>query len=228
MHSSHPGDDRRQMIKVVLADDHPAVLAGIGGALQKAPDIEVLGCAARGDEALDLVRTMRPDVVLLDCRLPGLDGPRVAQAIRDAGLPTRVLALSAYSDDTYVHGMLTAGASGYLLKDEALETVVEAVRSVACGGQWFSQAVQAQVRRWAQGATPLPAEVVDLTARELEVLQLVALGWSNARIADDRGIVEGTVKQHVSSIYTKLNVRSRAEAVAWAWQHTAGESHGRK
>jgi len=122
-------------ISVVLADDHPAVLAGIRGALQEASDIEMKGYATRGDEALDLIQTLRPDVALLDCRLPGLDGPAVAQAAHEKGLPTRVLALSAYTSDTYVHGMLAAGACGYLLKDEALETVVEAVRAVAAGGR---------------------------------------------------------------------------------------------
>jgi len=206
-------------ISVVLADDHPAVLAGIRGALMEAPDVDVVGCAEQGIEALDLIRTLRPDVALLDCRLPGMDGLAVAQPIRKEGLPTRVLALSAYTDDTYVHSMLAAGACGYLLKDEALETVVEAVRAVACGGRWFSQAVQEQVKRWALGATPLPAEVAGLTDRELGVLRLMAQGRDNVRIADALCIAAGTVKNHVISIYAKLNASSRAEAVAWAWQH---------
>ena len=206
-------------ISVVLADDHPAVLAGIRNALAEAPDVDVVGCAEQGIEALDLIRTLRPDVALLDCRLPGMDGPAVAQAIQDKRLPTRVLALSAYTSDSYVHGMLAAGASGYLLKDEALETVVEAVRAVACGGRWFSQAVQEQEERWALGATPLPAEVAGLTDRELGVLRLMAQGRDNVRIADALCIAAGTVKNHVISIYAKLNASSRAEAVAWAWQH---------
>ena len=206
-------------ISVVLADDHPAVLAGIRNALTEAPDVDVVGCAEQGIEALDLIRTLRPDVALLDCRLPGMDGLAVAQAIQDKRLPTRVLALSAYTSDTYVHGMLAAGASGYLLKDEAWETVVEAVRAVACGGWWFSQAVQEQEKRWALGATPLPAEVAGLTDRELGVLRLMAQGRDNVRIADALCIAAGTVKNHVISIYAKLNVSSRAEAVAWAWQH---------
>ena len=206
-------------ISVVLADDHPAVLAGIRGALQEASDIEMKGYATRGDEALDLIQTLRPDVALLDCRLPGLDGPAVAQAIRKEGLPTRVLALSAYTDDTYVHGMLAAGACGYLLKDEALETVVEAVRAVAGGGRWFSRSVRDQLMSWSLGATPLPAEVAGLTDRELEVLRLIAQGRDNARIADALCIAAGTVKNHVANIYARLNVGSRAEAVAWAWQH---------
>jgi len=121
-------------IRIAIADDHPAVLAGIRAALEQSPDVEVVGQSTRGDEALSLIRSLRPDVALLDCRLPGLDGPAVAQVIRKEGLPTRVLALSAYTDDKYVHGMLAAGACGYLLKEEVLETVVEAVRAVAGGG----------------------------------------------------------------------------------------------
>jgi len=207
-------------VRIAIADDHPAVLAGIRAALEQSPDVEVVGQSTRGDEALSLIRSLRPDVALLDCRLPGLDGPAVAQAIRKEGLPTRVLALSAYTDDTYVHGMLAAGACGYLLKDEALETVVEAVRTVACGCWWFSPSVQVQVMSGALGATPQPAEGTVLTARELEVLRWVAQGWSNARIAEKLAIVEGTVKQHVSSIYARLNGGSRAKAMAWTWQHS--------
>jgi len=100
-------------IRIVIADDHPAVLAGIQAALEQSPDVEVVGQSTRGDEALSLIRSLRPDVALLDCRLPGLDGPAVAQTIHKEGLPTRVLALSAYTDDKYVHGMLAAGACGY-------------------------------------------------------------------------------------------------------------------
>jgi len=103
-------------IRIVIADDHPAVLGGT--ALEQSPDVEVVGQSTRGDEALSLIRRLRPDVALLDCRLRGLDGPAVAQAICKEGLPTRVLALSAYTDDKYVHGMLAAGACGYLLKDK--------------------------------------------------------------------------------------------------------------
>jgi DNA-binding NarL/FixJ family response regulator len=207
------------MIRVIIADDHPAVLAGIRGAVAAAPDIEVVDCAAQGGEILHLVRRLQPDVVLLDCRLPGLDGPTVAQILREEELTTRVLALSVYADDTYVHGMLNAGASGYLLKDEALETVVEAVRTVASGGQWFSASVERQVNRWMRGTSPHPPELAGLTEREQEVLRLVGQGWDNARIAQALCLAEGTVKNHASSIYTKLNVTSRAEAVAWAWQH---------
>ena len=123
-------------IRVLLADDHPAVRAGIRGALEKAADMEVVGEAGDGEEALRLVEELRPDVALLDCRLPGREGAEVAEAIRERGVPTRVLVLSAHTDDKYVYGMLQAGAQGYVLKDEPLETVAAAMQAVARGERW--------------------------------------------------------------------------------------------
>ena len=157
-------------------------------------------------------------MALLDCRLPGREGAEVAEAIREQGLPTRVLALSAYQDDKYVYGMLQAGAAGYLLKDEPLETVVTAVQAVARGEEWYSQGVLAKVTAWARGETALPPDVASLTEREVEVLQLLARGYTNARMAKELFIGEQTVKNHVSRIYAKLGVCSRAKVVAWAWQ----------
>jgi DNA-binding NarL/FixJ family response regulator len=204
-------------IQVLLADDHPAVRAGIRGALEKAADVVVVGEAGDGEEALRLVEELRPDMALLDCRLPGLEGVQVAEAIRERGLPTRVLALSAFADDKYVYGMLQAGAAGYVLKEEALD--VAAVRAVARGEAWYSQQVMAKVTAWARGETVSPPGVAGLTGREMEVLRLLARGWGNKRIAEELVISERTVKNHVTSIYAKLGVRSRAEAVAWAWEH---------
>jgi DNA-binding NarL/FixJ family response regulator len=206
-------------IRVLLADDHPAIRAGIRGALAKTTDIVVVGEAASGEDALQLIAEHQPDVVLLDCRLPRLEGVDVATSVQERQLPTRVLALSAYAEDHYLHGMIQAGASGYLLKDEALETVAEAVRAVGRGEAWFSQRVMGKVAAWARGETPLAPGAARLTAREREVLQLLARGWENRRIAAELCISEGTVKNHVTGMYTKLNVHSRAEAVAWAWKH---------
>jgi len=202
-----------------LADDHPAVRAGIRGELEKAADMEVVGEAGDGEKALRLIAELRPDVALLDCRLPGREGAEVAEAIREQGLPTRVLALSAYQDDKYVYGMLQAEAAGYVLKDESLETVVAAVQAVARGEEWYSQGVLAKVTAWARGETALPPDVASLTEREVEVLQLLARGYTNARMAKELFIGEQTVKNHVSRIYAKLGVCSRAEVVAWAWEH---------
>ncbi|MEA3396421.1 MAG: response regulator transcription factor [Chloroflexota bacterium] len=204
-------------IRVLLADDHPAVRAGIRGALERAADMEVVGEAGDGEEALRLIEELRPDVALLDCRLPGREGAEVAAALREQGLPTRVLALSAYKEDKYVYGMLQAGAMGYLLKDEPLETVVAAVRAVAGGEQWYSQPVLAKVTAWACGE--VKEGVCPLTERELDVLRLLAQGYTNMRIAKELSIVERTVGFHVSNILKKLEVTSRVEAAMWAKEH---------
>lgn len=205
-------------IRVVLIDDHPAVRAGIREALDRAAGIDVVGEAATGEEGLQLIDQLQPDVAVLDCRLPDLAGAEVAARVREREIPTRVLALSAHAGDRYVRAMLQAGTSGYLLKDEALETVVAAVEAVARREGWYSQQVMGKVAAWARGGTLLPDGADALTEREIEVLRLMGRGWDNGRIAAELVISEGTVKNHVTSIYGKLGVHSRAEAVAWAWQ----------
>ncbi len=179
----------------------------------------MVGEAARGDDALYLIDQLRPDVVLMDCRLPGIDGTKVAQLINARGVDTRVLALSAYADEHYIQSMLQAGAVGYLLKEEALDTVIDAIRAVHRGEVWYSREVMSQVAALARGSTNTTLEQIGLTDREVGVLRLLARGWDNQRIAKELRITEGTVKNHVTSIYTKLGVRTRAEAVAWAWRH---------
>ncbi len=203
------------MIRIILVDDHPAMRAGIRGALVRAPEIEVVGEASDGETAWKLIEALSPDLILLDCRLGAMDGLDVAKQIQAAGLATRVLAMSAHDDDRYVYGMIQAGASGYLLKHEALKTVVDAVRMVASGGEWYSQKVMSRMAAWARGGQPALA---GMTERELDVLRLMAQGWDNQRIADTLNISEGTVKNHVTNLYDKLDVHSRAEAVAWTWQ----------
>lgn len=202
-------------IRTLLVDDHPAMRAGIQGALAKAPGIQVVGEASDGETAWELIESLSPDVIILDCRLGETDGVTVARRIQAAGYATRVLAMSAHDDDHYVYGMLQAGAAGYILKHEALKTVVEAIQTVAQGGEWYSQRVMSRMAAWARGEQ---SELVGLTEREVEVLRLVAQGWDNQRIADELSISEGTVKNHVTNLYDKLGVHSRAEAVAWAWQ----------
>ncbi len=212
-------------IRVVIIDDHPAIRTGIRSALSKAGDIEVVGEAARGDDALYLIDQLRPDVALMDCRLPGIDGTKVAQMIGAHHLDTRVLALSAYTDEHYVQSMLQAGAAGYLLKEEALDTVIDAIRAVNRGEVWYSREVMSKVADLARGTSSVSVGQVGLTDREMGVLRLLARGWDNQRIAKDLHITEGTVKNHVTSIYTKLNVRTRAEAVAWAWRNGEAAEH---
>ncbi len=132
-------------IRILLVDDHAGVRQGIRKALETELGFQVVAEAADGAEALRLAKQISLDVILLDCKLPDISGPEVAQEIRDRGLSTRVLAMSAFKDEEFVWGMLRAGAKGYLLKEEALEKVVCAVRAVASGGEWYSQGVMAQV-----------------------------------------------------------------------------------
>lgn len=200
-----------ETIHVLLADDHPALRLGLRVLLERAPDVELVGEAEDGAEALALVKASRPDVVVLDCELPEMEGVEVAQEIRRRNLPVRVLALSSYDDERYVRGMLDAGAVGYLLKDEAPQAIVAAVRAAARGEGYFSAAVAAKVTAWSRGERP-----GGLTEREVEVLALVAEGLPNKQIASQLQVAERTVNFHVSNILQKLGAASRVEAAVWA------------
>lgn len=203
----------RAAVRVVLADDHPLFRAGVRALLDAAAGIEVVGEAASGPDALALVDRLAPNVLLLDLEMPGLGGVDVARALRARGDAVRVLALSAYDDSAYVRGLLGLGAAGYLTKDEAPERLVEAVRAVARGETgWLSDTIRA-----AHAVSATPAET--LTAREREVLTLVADGADNAAVARRLFIAERTARNHLTSILAKIGVRTRAEAVAWAWRH---------
>ena len=197
-----------KVIRVILADDHPVVRSGIKAELDGAEGIEVVGEASSGDEALRLVGELRPDVLVLDVVMPGLDGVEVARLLRERHPELRILALSAYEDNAYVFGLLSAGAAGYVLKEEALDTIVEAIRAASRGETWLSKRVEEKVVRRAIGE-----EEVLLTGRELEVLRLMAKGWTNARIAVELKVSERTVGFHVENILGKLGVSSRTEAV---------------
>ncbi|MCC6192750.1 MAG: response regulator transcription factor [Anaerolineales bacterium] len=205
-------------IKVVLADDHPVVRSGIKNELSQSVDIEVVGEAANGDEALRLARELQPDVLLLDINMPGQKAVRVIRELQAQTTEPRILILTAYSDVENVVGMLKAGATGYLLKDENPSVIADGVRAVAQGTLWLSAAVAASLVGQATGEHPL-AENDTLSDRELDVLRLMAQGCSNGQIAEALAISEGTVKNHVTHLYDHLGVRSRAEAVVWAWQH---------
>jgi len=200
-------------IRVLLADDHPALRIGLRVLLEQAPGVTVVGEAGDGEEALVQAEGLRPDVAVLDCQLPGLSGAAVADAIRRALLPVRVLALSAYSDDAHLRAMLEAGAVGYLIKDEAAGAIVQAVQAAARGEGWFSPAVAARADAWARGEWGQPA---DLTEREAEVLRLVARGKANKEIARALAVTERTVEFHISNLLAKLGVASRVEAAVWA------------
>ncbi|MDY7041962.1 MAG: response regulator transcription factor [Chloroflexota bacterium] len=200
-----------KVIRVLLADDHPTLRVGLRALLDQAPDVEVVGEAEDGKEALALIEALQPDVVVLDCQLPGMSGPQVAAEIKRRGLPIKVLALSSYSDDRYVRGMMEAGAVGYLLKSEAPEAIVEAVQTAVRGEGYFSLPVAAKIAAWARGEWP-----GGLTEREMEVLRLMAEGLSNKEIAQKLQVTRRTVEFHVSNILKKLGAASRVEAAMWA------------
>ena len=205
-------------IRVLLVDDHPVVRGGIRTMLEASDGIEVVGEASNGQEALDLVHELQPDVMLLDMEMPVKPGLEVARTLAEEKAAVRIIALSAYDDDEYIFGLLDTGASGYLTKDEAPYIIVEAVKGVAQGEDgWISRRVADKMVRRRRNA--LERQSADLSAREWEVLKLVGKGMTNPEISETIFISEGTVKNHVSHIYEKLGFRTRAEAVAWAWEH---------
>jgi DNA-binding NarL/FixJ family response regulator len=216
--TSPPPDTTRSAspITVVLADDHPALRLGLRVLLEQTPGIAVVGEADDGRAALAQIESVQPLVAVLDCCLPDLAGPAVAAEVRRRGLPTRVVALSAYRDEQFVRGMLAAGAVGYLLKDEASATIVAAVQAAARGEGWFSPAVAAWVASGAESVTDAPA---GLTERELAVLLLVAQGKTNKAIAQQLAVTERTVEFHVGNVRRKLAVASRVEVAVWAKEH---------
>ena len=206
-------------IRVLLIDDHPIIRSGIRMLLEQARDIVVVAEADRGDDAVRLVERHSPDILLLDMEMPGKSGMEVARELQSAGMRVRILALSAYDDDQYISSMLANGAAGYLTKEEALSTIVEAVRGVARGEEgWFSRRAAAQIAAIARGDNN---GEVGLTEREEEVLEMVSQGWTNGRIAHELSVTERTVRFHLSNVYDKLSVTSRAEAIAWALKRNA-------
>ncbi|NNJ10104.1 response regulator transcription factor [Chloroflexales bacterium ZM16-3] len=201
------------MIQVIVVDDHPVVRHGIVAMLRYEEDIEVVGDAADGAEGLRLIGELQPDVVLLDLRMPQLSGVEVMQQARARGYTSRFLVLTTYDTDEYIAPALSAGAQGYLLKDTPPEELVRAVRMLMQGRAALEPGVAARMlARMAES----PAD--ELSARELEVLRLLARGDSNKEIAAQLTISENTIKTHLSRIFDKLDARSRTEAVTIAMQ----------
>jgi len=205
-------------IRVVLADDHPVVRAGIRNELTAA-GIDVVGEATTGEMVQGLVEGWQPEVLVLDVEMPGLNGLEVARRLRErqerlSTQPVHILVLSAYDHEAYVFGLLDAGATGYMLKDEALENIVQAVQTVARGEPWLSPRAMAKVIARAQGR--LLQE--ELSERELEVLRWMAKGQNNLQIAQALSVTERTVRYHVENILSKLKATNRMEAVMIAIQ----------
>lgn len=199
-----------QTIRVLLADDHPLIRAGIRTTLTAEPDLALVGEAVDGQTAQALCQNLTPDILLLDLNMPGPPAVETVTFLRDHCPRVRVIVLTAYDDTVYVRGMLAVGAWGYVLKDEAAETVVTAIRQVAAGQVWFSPAIRALTRRQGRRGA------ADLTDRELSVVRLLAQGKTNKDIARQLEVSEKTVEFHVSKVLKKLGAASRTEAALWA------------
>lgn len=206
-------------IKVMLVDDQPLLVSGFAMILSTEDDIEVVGQATNGREAVDAVPQLRPDVVLMDVQMPVLDGIEATRLIADS---TQVIILTTFDRDDYLFDALSAGASGFLLKNADADDLVDAVRAVAHGHALLAPEVTSRViARMTQGGggTARHAEALDrLTAREKEVLEQVARGLSNAEIAAEMFVGDATVKTHVSNVLSKLHLRDRVQAVVFAYE----------
>jgi DNA-binding NarL/FixJ family response regulator len=208
-------------VRVLLADDQALVRTGFRMILKAEPDIEVVGEAADGEQAVAATQRFQPDVAVMDVRMPHMDGLEATRRILAApGARTRVLMLTTFDLDEYVYEALRAGASGFLLKDGPADQLIAAIRTVAGGGALLAPTVTRRlIEEFARGAPPAaPAELADLTARERTVLEHLARGQSNAEIAARLTLGEATIKTHVARVLSKLGLRDRTQAVIYAYE----------
>jgi DNA-binding NarL/FixJ family response regulator len=210
------------MIRVVIADDQALVRGGFHSILAGQHDIEVVGEAEDGNAAVELTERLRPDVVLMDIRMPGMDGLEATRRIAAEGIATRVLVLTTFDVDDYVYAAMKAGASGFLLKTAPPRQLADAVRTIAAGDALLAPSITRRlveqfVRRPPPG-TSVPPGLEELTERELDVLKLLARAMSNAEIAAELVVSDATVKSHVNRILSKLSLRDRAQAIVLAYE----------
>ena len=205
-------------IRVALVDDHAVLRRGLAQLLDGEADIEVVGTAADGSDALDLVRRTQPDVVIMDLQMPGTDGVAATRQVVAEGV-TDVLVLTSFSDADRIVAALDAGAVGYLLKDAEPEDVIEGVRAVSRG----ESPIHPRAARQLLGARSAAPSAIDLTPREIEVLGLVRQGLANKQVARRLGISERTVKAHLTSIFASIGVADRTQAAVWAERRGLGD-----
>ncbi|MDI5967890.1 response regulator transcription factor [Streptomyces sp. SL13] len=226
-------------IRVLVADDQAVVRDGVVLLLSSADDIEVVGEAGDGGTAVRLASELRPDVALVDLRMPVLDGAEVTARVVSAGIGVRVLILTTYADDDAVLPALRAGAAGYLTKDATSEALLAAVRDVAAGHTVLDPAVQRRLIQLlvneptARAAAPLPTPSTELplaaeglTRRQIDVVRLVAQGLNNRQVAKEMVVSEATVKTHLNHVLAKLAMDDRAALIAWAWRHGLADRTG--
>ncbi|WP_327699880.1 response regulator transcription factor [Streptomyces sp. NBC_00459] len=214
--------------RVLIADDQEMVRTGFRLILDTQPDLEVIGEAADGAECVELARRMRPDVCLVDIRMPRLDGLEVTRALAGPGVvdPIRVVVVTTFDQDDYAYTALRNGACGFLLKDAGSTLLIEAVRSAARGDALISPAVTVRLLKHLAGQHPPEAVPHPLSERELDVVRLVAVGRTNQEVCSELFVSLGTVKTHLANIKDKLGVRNRVEIAAWAWD--SGLVHDRQ
>jgi two-component system, NarL family, response regulator LiaR len=211
--------DPMDAITVMIVDDHEMVRQGAGSYLEAQPDITVIAQAGTGEEAVKLARELVPDVVLMDLVMPGMDGVEATRKVKDVSPRTQIIILTSFHQDEFIFPALQAGAISYLLKDVKASELVEAIRRAARGEATLHPRIAARVIKTFRNLDPQDATpFITLTEREMEVLKLIAKGYSNERIADELVISMGTVKGHVSNILSKLHLADRTQAAAYAWQ----------
>ncbi len=207
------------MIRIVIADDQRVVRDGLTILVGLIDDIDVVGAAGDGADAVTLTLQTTPDVVLMDLRMPRMDGAEATRRIREARPQTQVLVLTTYADDESLFPALQAGARGYLTKDASAEEIEHAIRALAAGHTHLDPIIQQRLIDAVMATTTGPIAPDDLTARELDVLKLIAAGCSNAEIATALVVSAATVKTHINHIFQKTGARDRAQAVRYAYQH---------
>jgi DNA-binding NarL/FixJ family response regulator len=206
------------MIKIVLVDDQNLIRQGLKALLELESDLQIVGEAENGQVAIDLVQELQPSVVLMDIRMPVMDGVTATKEICQRFPLVNILILTTFDDDTYVSAAIRHGAKGYLLKDTPSEEIADAIRAVDRGYTHLAPGMMAKVMagKANEAAVPLPLELQELTPRELEVLKLIAAGANNKEIAQELYISEGTVKNHVTNLLSRLNLRDRTQAAILA------------